>query len=147
MKREIHYELNGNPVTQEVTPETLLLDAVRQWTTAPKEACGVGVCGACTVLVNDQPVSSCLYLAALVDGQTVWTADGLVQRFPRLAQSFVEHEGLQCGICTPGQFTAACALLLENPHPDEATIRHYMAGNLCRCTGYAAIVRSIHGAV
>lgn len=144
---KIQYRLNGKPVTQEVAPEALLLDSLREVTTSPKEACGVGVCGACTVLVNDQPVSSCLYLAAMADGAEIWTAEGLAERFPQVAQSFIEHEGLQCGICTPGQFTSACALLLQNPHPDEAEIRHFMAGNLCRCTGYASIVRSIHGAI
>lgn len=144
---KIQFRLNGEPVEATAKPETLLLDFLRERVTGPKEGCSVGVCGACTVLVNEQPVSSCLALAAFADGTDVWTAEGLVHRFPKLADAFVEHEGLQCGICTPGQFVSACALLISDPHPTEDVIRTHMSGNLCRCTGYASIVRSIHGAI
>jgi carbon-monoxide dehydrogenase small subunit len=143
----VRLRLNGEEVAAEVEPSTLLLDFVRERLTGTKEGCGVGVCGACTVLVNGEPVSSCLYLTACADGAEVWTTEGLSQRYPKLFESFVTNEGLQCGICTPGQFVSACALLSRNPDPDEDTIRTFMSGNLCRCTGYASIVRSIRGAV
>lgn len=144
---KLRLRLNGEPIEGEIDPQTLLLDFLRTRVTGPKEGCSVGVCGACTVLVDEKPVSSCLYLAACAEGTDVWTAEGLSQRYPKIAAAFVEHEGLQCGICTPGQLVSACALLSRIPQPTEEQIRTFMAGNLCRCTGYASIVRSIHGAV
>ena len=113
--------------------------------TGTKEACAVGVCGACTVLLDDRIVASCITLAAQVDGAEVVTVEGIATagRLHPLQQSFIDHGGFQCGICTPGQLVAAKALLDENAAPTEDEIREWMAGNLCRCTGYYQIVESI----
>ncbi len=116
--------------------------------TGTKESCAVGVCGACTVLVNDRIVASCITLAAQVADADVVTVEGLATegRLHPLQQSFIDRGGLQCGICTPGQLVAAKALLDQNPAPTEDEIREWMAGNLCRCTGYYQIVESIAAA-
>ncbi len=116
--------------------------------TGTKESCAVGVCGACTVLVNGRIVASCITLAAQVADADVVTVEGLATegRLHPLQQSFIDHGGLQCGICTPGQLVAAKALLDHNPAPTEDEIREWMAGNLCRCTGYYQIVESIAAA-
>ena len=113
--------------------------------TGAKEGCGIGVCGACTVIVDGEMVSSCIQLAALVDGCEVRTIEGLAAggKLDAVQRAFIEENGLQCGACTPGQIMAARALLDENPHPDEATVIEWMTGNLCRCTGYAQILRAI----
>jgi aerobic carbon-monoxide dehydrogenase small subunit len=141
----IRLRLNGTSTTTPCPDATaLLLDVLRDMgLTGTKEGCGVGVCGACTVLVNDVPVSSCLYLARCADGAEVWTVEGLTARDPRLLHAFVAGEGMQCGICTSGQVVAAYALGLDNPAATEEEIREHMAGNLCRCTGYATIVASV----
>ena len=112
--------------------------------TGTKEGCGIGVCGACTVIVNGEMVSSCIQLAALVDGAQVRTIEGLAQGgLDPVQQAFVEHGGMQCGACTPGQIMAARALLDQTPHPTEDQVKEWMTGNLCRCTGYYKIVKSI----
>jgi aerobic carbon-monoxide dehydrogenase small subunit len=122
----------------------LLLDLIRGLgLTGTKEGCDVGVCGLCTVLVNDLPVSSCLYLAACADGADVWTVEGLAREEPALIRAFAEREGMQCGICTPGQVVAAAALARECPGATEARIREHQAGNLCRCTGYQTIAAAV----
>lgn len=149
---QVQVNLNGQPTTWEVAAETLLLDALReQGYTGTKEGCGVGVCGLCTVLVDGTPRSACLTLAAVVDGCQVWTAEGISRREPELARAFAEREGMQCGICTPGQLVMAAAL---RDHPevvaDEARLRQFLNGNLCRCTGYGTIieaVRTAYGAI
>ncbi|MQA88274.1 MAG: 2Fe-2S iron-sulfur cluster binding domain-containing protein [Streptosporangiales bacterium] len=141
---KLAFELNGAPVETEAEPDALLVDVIRGLgLTGTKEGCGVGVCGLCTVLVDDLPVSSCLYLAACARGSQVWTAEGLAREEPELVQAFVEHEGMQCGICTPGQVMAAAALVRGCPGASEAEIRDHQAGNLCRCTGYQTIVESV----
>jgi aerobic-type carbon monoxide dehydrogenase small subunit (CoxS/CutS family) len=143
----VHMRLNGESVALDVRPDAFLLEALRErGLTGTKEGCGVGVCGACTVLVDDAPVSACLLLAGLAEGAEVWTAEGIGRKAPHIAAAFADHEGLQCGICTPGQVVSAYALLKKNPHPSQEDIRAYMAGNLCRCTGYASIRRSIEAA-
>jgi aerobic-type carbon monoxide dehydrogenase small subunit (CoxS/CutS family) len=142
----IQLRLNGDAVSVELPadPGVVLLDVLRDLgLTGTKEGCGVGVCGACTVLVNDVPVSSCLYLAHCADRAEVWTVEGLTARHPRLLDAFVTREGMQCGICTSGQVVSAYALGLDNPDATEEEIREHMAGNLCRCTGYASIVESV----
>jgi aerobic carbon-monoxide dehydrogenase small subunit len=140
----LRFTLNGGAVGTTAPADAMLIDTVRELgLTGTKEGCGVGVCGACTVLVNDLPVSSCLYLSRCADGADVWTVEGLVQRDPRLRDAFVGCEGLQCGICTSGQLVSAYALGLDNPDATEDEIREHMAGNLCRCTGYASIVASV----
>jgi aerobic-type carbon monoxide dehydrogenase small subunit (CoxS/CutS family) len=141
---KLSFTLNGSPVDADIEPDLLLVDLIRdRGLTGTKEACGVGVCGLCTVLVNDLPVSSCLYLAACADGADVWTAEGLAREDPGLVGAFVGQEGMQCGICTPGQVVAAAALARENPAATDADIREHMSGNLCRCTGYQTIAASV----
>jgi carbon-monoxide dehydrogenase small subunit len=141
---KLSFTLNGAPVQADAPPDVLLVDLIRGLGhTGTKEACGVGVCGVCTVLVNDLPVSSCLYLAACADGAQVWTAEGLAREEPGLIRAFAECEGMQCGICTPGQVVAAAALAREHPAATEDEIREHQSGNLCRCTGYQTIAESV----
>ena len=133
--------LNGTRTTLKVHPLKRLLDVLREdcALTGTKEGCGDGECGACTVLVDGVPVNSCLVPVAQVDGTRVTTIEGLDGRHP-LQSAFVEHGGAQCGICTPGMIMAAVAL---GPRPSPAAVREGLAGNICRCTGYSAIYRSI----
>lgn len=113
--------------------------------TGTKEGCGIGVCGACTVIVDGEMVSSCIQLAALVDGSHVRTIEGLgsPDGLDPVQRAFVEHGGLQCGVCTPGQVMAARALLDACPRPTIEQVKEWMTGNLCRCTGYYKIVESV----
>jgi carbon-monoxide dehydrogenase small subunit len=111
--------------------------------------CGTGSCGACTVMLDGQTVKSCCILAADVDGQTIKTIEGLssgARELHPIQEAFVEHQGLQCGYCTPGMVLSSLQLLNENPKPTDDEIRHAIAGNLCRCTGYQFIVKSIREA-
>ena len=116
--------------------------------TGTKEGCGEGDCGACTVLLDGEPVNSCLVLAAEADGKEVLTVEGLSREWELhpLQQAFIEQGAVQCGFCTPGMLLAAKALLDEKPSPTEAEIRSAIAGNLCRCTGYVRIVQAIQSA-
>jgi aerobic-type carbon monoxide dehydrogenase small subunit (CoxS/CutS family) len=135
------FVLNGRRRRLDVHPMKRLLDVLREdcALTGTKEGCGEGECGACTVLVDAAPVNSCLVPAAHVQGATVQTIEGLAGRHP-LQHAFVEHGGAQCGICTPGMIMAAVAL---GPKPSLDDMRIGLAGNLCRCTGYSAIYKSI----
>jgi carbon-monoxide dehydrogenase small subunit len=147
----IRFELNGKPVEARVEGFRRLLDVLREdlGLTGTKEGCGQGECGACTVLVDGNPVNSCLFPAAEVDGRRVTTIEGLAGEPAKLSvlqQAFVEQGGIQCGFCTPGMILAARALLDRNPHPGEAEIREALSGNLCRCTGYHQIVRAVSAA-
>jgi aerobic carbon-monoxide dehydrogenase small subunit len=148
--RSVSLRLNGAQLQRDVADNRLLIDFLRMdlQLTGTKEACSVGVCGACTVLFNGLPVSSCLALVAHVDGGEVTTIEGLAdgEQLHPIQQAFITHGGYQCGICTPGQILAAKALLDANPHPTKAEIRHWMLGNLCRCTGYYKIIESIEAA-
>lgn len=138
------FRLNGESVEVDADADALLLDVVRGLgLTGTKEGCAVGVCGACTMLVEDLPVSSCLYLAGCAEGADIWTIEGLARKEPGVVEAFVEHEGMQCGICTSGQVVAAAALAREASDCSEEEIRAYMAGNLCRCTGYVSIVDAV----
>lgn len=140
--------LNGEPFETEAPGGVLLLDLIRgQGLCGTREACGVGVCGACTVLVDRDPVSSCIYLAGCAQGRQVWTVEGIARREPDLVEAFIEHEGLQCGACTAGQLVMAAALRARGKDPGEATTRDFLAGNLCRCTGYRSIVDSVRAAL
>ena len=140
----IRFSLNGAEVEASVTADLMLVDLLRDLgATGTKEGCGVGVCGLCTVLVDEQPVSSCIYLAPCVDGAQVWTVEGMAERDPAIAEAFIRHQGMQCGICTPGQVMSAYALKRDHPAASDDDIRAYMAGNLCRCTGYVSIVASV----
>ena len=141
-------ELNGEPVQVEVPGDALLLDVIRQLgLTGSKVGCGVGVCGACAVLVDDEPVSACIYLAGCARGRRVWTVEGVARRHPNVVDAFVEHEGVQCGACTSGQVVMAAALRLRGGKADEHAIRRFLAGNLCRCTGYRSIIDAVKAAV
>jgi carbon-monoxide dehydrogenase small subunit len=145
---KVELRLNGEPVQADLPGDALLLELVRgRGLTGTKEGCGAGVCGACTVLVDDDPVSSCLYLAGCAQGREVWTVEGIARRHPELVDAFVEREGLQCGACTPGQVVMAAALKRRGGSPDERAVREFLAGNLCRCTGYQAIVASVRAAL
>jgi carbon-monoxide dehydrogenase small subunit len=144
----LELELNDEPVDLDVPGDALLLDVVRErGLTGAKEGCGVGVCGACTMLVDDEPVSACTYLAGCAGGRRVWTVEGVARRFPEVVAAFVEHEGVQCGACTPGQVVMVAALRLRDGRRDEDAVREFLAGNLCRCTGYRAIVEAVRAAV
>jgi carbon-monoxide dehydrogenase small subunit len=145
--RTIKLTLNGTPIGREVEDSRLLVEFLREdlKLTGTKESCGVGVCGACTVLLDGKPISSCLALAVHADGCAVTTIEGIAEgdRLHPLQEAFLAHGGFQCGICTPGQILAAKALLDANPHPTRAEIQHWMMGNLCRCTGYYKIIDAI----
>ncbi len=148
--KSIRMRVNGQPVEREVPDHRLLVDFIRYdlGLTGTKEGCSVGVCGACTVLLNGQPVSSCLALAVMADGGEVTTIEGLAEgeRLHPLQQAFIDYGGFQCGICTPGQIMASKALLDANPHPSAEQIKEWMMGNLCRCTGYYKIIEAIQAA-
>jgi carbon-monoxide dehydrogenase small subunit len=143
----VTFTLNGRPQEIEVEPNELLLDVVRDrlGLTGAKRSCDVEVCGACTLLVDGRPISACTTLAVEIRGRTVTTIEGLAHdgRLHPLQQAFIDHGGFQCGFCTPGMILAAKALLDENPDPSEAELKHFMHGNLCRCTGYKKIIESI----
>jgi aerobic carbon-monoxide dehydrogenase small subunit len=140
----MRFTLNGKRTDVRAHPMARLLDVLREscHLTGTKEGCGEGECGACTVLVDGLPVNSCLVPFAQVDGARVVTIEGLGGKHP-LQQMFVEHGGAQCGICTPGMIMAAIAL---GPKPSLEEMQAGLAGNLCRCTGYSAIYRSIRAA-
>ncbi len=151
MKKIIHFTLNGREVSAEVESHKMLLQVLRDnfQLTGTKDGCGQGECGACTVLVDDICVDSCLYPAFEVEGKSVTTIEGLVgegNKLHPIQEAFVENGGVQCGFCTPGMIMSAKALLDENPNPTEEEIREALAGNLCRCTGYVQIVESIEKA-
>jgi carbon-monoxide dehydrogenase small subunit len=148
--RTLRLRINGQQVAREISDNRLLVDFLRYdlGLTGTKEGCSVGVCGACTVLIDGQPVSSCLTLAVMVDGAEVLTIEGLAEgdRLHPLQRAFIESGGFQCGICTPGQIMAAKALLDMTPHPSKEEIQTWMMGNLCRCTGYYKIIEAIQAA-
>jgi carbon-monoxide dehydrogenase small subunit len=139
--------VNGAGHHLEVEPRELLIDVLRErlGLTGTKRSCDVQVCGACTVLVDGVPVSSCTTLAVEADGREVLTIEGVGApgRLDPVQQAFVDHGALQCGFCTPGMILAVKALLAERPHPTEAEIRHELRGNLCRCTGYVKILEAV----
>jgi len=139
----VRLRVNGAPQTVLVGPEVRLIDVLRDHLrlTGTKEGCSVGICGACSVLVDGEVMSACLVPAVSVDGMDVTTIEGVAAE--RLQEAFITEGGFQCGICTPGQIVSAVALLMAHPRPSEADIREWMTGNLCRCTGYRGIERAI----
>jgi carbon-monoxide dehydrogenase small subunit len=150
MKTIIKVNINGEPVEMAVEPNTTLLAFIREQVglTGVKHGCGLGDCGACTVIMDGKPVNSCLVLAVQANGRDVITIEGLAQngRLHPIQRSFVDNGAIQCGFCTPGMILSAKALLDKNPKPSEEQIRRAISGNLCRCTGYQKIVEAIQEA-
>lgn len=142
--------VNGDPVEYLADPRESLLDCLRDHLglTGSKEGCGTGDCGACSVMLDGVLVCSCLVLGAEAQGKKVETVEGLSRgaTLHPLQRQFIEHAALQCGFCTPGILVAAKALLELNPDPNESEIRFWLAGNLCRCTGYDKIIRAVQDA-
>jgi aerobic-type carbon monoxide dehydrogenase small subunit (CoxS/CutS family) len=144
---EISLSVNGREVVRDLEPQELLLDFLRDSLalTGAKRSCDVQVCGACTVLVDGRPVSSCCFLAADAAGAEVTTIEGLAEQpeFERLEEVFTRHAALQCGFCTPGMLLTVSALLRSGELDNEEEIKRSLAGNLCRCTGYRGIVEAV----
>ena len=147
---QITLTVNGEPRTAEAEPRTLLVHFLRDQLrlTGTHWGCDTSNCGACVVLVDGEPVKSCTMLAAMAEGHEVRTVEGLEQdgTLDPVQQGFIEEHGLQCGFCTPGMMLTARALLDRNPDPGEGEIREAISGQICRCTGYATIVRSVRWA-
>jgi aerobic carbon-monoxide dehydrogenase small subunit len=146
-KYHVTATINGDAVEYLCDPEQTLLDVLRDELdlTGSKEGCASGDCGACSVLLDGRLVCACLVLGAEVQGRSVETIEGMADgaTLHPLQQKFLEHAALQCGVCTPGFLVAAKALLERNPDPSETEVRYWLAGNLCRCTGYDKIVRAV----
>ena len=146
-KHHVTTTVNADPVEFLCTPEQTLLDVLRDvlYLTGSKEGCGSGDCGACSVILDGRLVCSCLVLGVEAQGRSVETIEGMAHgdELHPLQQKFLEHAALQCGVCTPGFLVAAKALLQRNPNPTETEVRYWLAGNLCRCTGYDKIVRAV----
>ena len=149
-KQHVSTSVNGDPVEFLCETDQTLLHALRDelFLTGTKEGCGTGDCGACSVTVDGRLVCSCLVLAVEAEGRKVETIEGMADgdELHPLQQKFLEHAALQCGICTPGILIAARSLLEKNPKPTESEIRFWLAGNLCRCTGYDKIIRAVDDA-
>jgi carbon-monoxide dehydrogenase small subunit len=147
LKRKITLNVNGKTVSLDVEPNRILADLLREdlGLTGTKQSCKMGVCGSCTILLDGRSVLSCLILAVDCEGVKIKTIEGLADgpKLDAVQEAFVEKGAVQCGFCTPGMILSAKALLKDNPHPTEAEIRRAIAGNLCRCTGYAKIVEAI----
>ncbi len=146
-KLHVSTTVNGDPVEFLCEAEETLLDCLRDRLalTGSKEGCGTGDCGACSVTVDGRLVCACLMLGAEAEGREIGTIEGVAdgEKLHPLQEKFLEHAALQCGVCTPGLIVAAKALLEHNPDPDETEVRYWLAGNLCRCTGYDKIVRAV----
>ncbi len=147
MKHQINLTINEDSYDILVEPRKTLLSALRDIVglTGAKESCSTGDCGACTVLLDSKPVTSCLVLAVSANGKEITTIEGLASKgeLHPIQRAFIEKGGIQCGYCTPGMILTTKALLDENPKPTEEQIRRYLAGNLCRCTGYNKIVDAV----
>ena len=146
-RTQVSAVVNGDPVEFLTDTGATLLDALRDelGLTGSKEGCGSGDCGACSVMLDGRLVCSCLVLAAEAEGRRIETIEGMAEggKLHPLQQKFLEHAALQCGFCTPGVLVAAKALLEANANPTETEVRYWLAGNLCRCTGYDKIVRAV----
>ncbi|MDM5223105.1 (2Fe-2S)-binding protein [Peribacillus sp. NJ11] len=145
---KIHLKVNGQDISREVDPRLLLSDFIREnlLLTGTHIGCEHGVCGACTIQVNGDPVRSCLMLAVQADGCEVKTVESLIQEngeLSHLQQAFSDNHALQCGFCTPGFLITLSSFLEENSNPDEEEIRKCISGNLCRCTGYSNIIKAV----
>lgn len=150
MKYPLSFSVNERAVEITVEPHLTLLEVLRDTLalTGAKESCGTGDCGACTVLLDGEPVCSCLMLAVEAEGKEITTVEGLATngKLHPLQKALITHGGLQCGFCTPGVLLSSVALLAHNPQPSADEIREALAGNLCRCTGYDKIVRAVQAA-
>ena len=149
MTRTITFTINGKTRKEPVEANMLLVNLIRErmTLTGTKYACGIGECGACTVLINGKPALSCLTLAAEVDGKDVVTIEGLNDKISAvLRETFLEEGAVQCGFCTPGFLIMSSYLLKEKPKPTEDEVKRYIKGNLCRCTGYIGVIRAIRKA-
>ena len=152
MPRKVHVQttINGEAVEYLCEPRQSLLEVLRDvlYLTGAKEGCNNGNCGACSVILDGRLVNSCLVLGAELEGKSLETIEGLAEpdQLHPIQDAFLENAALQCGICTPGFIVAAKALLDKNPNPTEHEIRYWLAGNLCRCTGYDKIVRAVQDA-
>lgn len=147
-KHIVRFTVNGEEVELLCEPRESLLEVLRERLelTGTKEGCNNGNCGACSVILDGRLVNSCLVLAVECEGSSITTIEGIAHQernLHPLQRKFLEHAALQCGVCTPGFIVAAKALLDLNPHPSEGEVRHWLAGNLCRCTGYDKIVRAV----
>ncbi|MCF6234529.1 MAG: (2Fe-2S)-binding protein [Rhodobacteraceae bacterium] len=146
-KIHVTTSVNGDAVEFLCDPRETLLDVLRDrlGLTGAKEGCGTGDCGACTITLDGRVVCSCLVLGAEAEGREVGTIEGIAngEELHPLQRKFIEHAALQCGICTPGILVATKALLEKNPDPTETEVRYWLAGNLCRCTGYDKIIRAV----
>ena len=148
MKKRISFTLNGSRVSVTVDSHQCLLDVLRGplRLTGTKEGCGEGECGACTVIVDDLAVNSCLYPAFEVEGKSVMTIEGITgpkNKLDVIQEAFVTNGAIQCGFCTPGMILSTKALLDSNPEPSDEEIRDALSGNLCRCTGYVQIIEAV----
>ena len=143
----ITIKVNGKEVTLKVGPKERLIDTLREQLnlTGTKEGCSIGECGACTVILNGEAVSSCLILTGQIGGSEVLTIEGLevAGKLDPLQKAFIDYQAVQCGFCTPGMLMSAKALLMKNPHPGREEIKTALEGNLCRCTGYEQIIEAI----
>ncbi len=148
--KQIQVTINGKREKVEVQPSETLLEMIRErlHLTGTKEGCGMGECGACTVIMDGVTVNSCLILAAEADGKSIVTVEGLgsKEKLHPVQEAFVKHGGLQCGFCTPGMVVSATYLLKKYPNPTDEEIREGIAGNFCRCTGYTQIIESVGAA-
>lgn len=140
-------KVNGKEVTLKVGPKERLIDTLREQLnlTGTKEGCSIGECGACTVILNGEAVSSCLILTGQIGGSEVLTIEGLevAGKLDPLQKAFIDYQAVQCGFCTPGMLMSAKALLMKNSHPSREEIKTSLEGNLCRCTGYEQIIQAI----
>jgi carbon-monoxide dehydrogenase small subunit len=147
VNRTIHFTLNGEKVAAEIAPHQNLVEVLQQRFDlfGARESCAQGLCGCCTVLVDGVAVSGCLYLAAFADGSEVVTIEHLAQggALDPIQQAFVQCGAFQCGFCTPGFVLMAGQLIKQHPDPDDEEIRHYLAGNLCRCAAYPEIIEAV----
>jgi len=151
VKKLIALEINGRTYDLAVEPRDILADIIRKKVglTGTKKGCGAGDCGACTVLVDGKPVLSCITLAITCQGKKITTVEGLARQdgtLDPIQQAFVDHGAIQCGFCTPGMIMSAKGLLNRNQKPTQQEIKHAIAGNICRCTGYKKIIEAIEAA-
>jgi len=150
VEHKISFKLNGKSITVKCPPAYTLLEVLRDQlqVTGPKEDCAKGECGACTVLMNGQPICSCLMLVSQAEGSNIITSEGLARggMLNEVQKAFIDHGAVQCGHCIPGMIVSASALLTGNPKPTKADIKNALSGNLCRCTGYTKIIAAVEDA-